>query len=459
MRTILAIDDESSVRAAYKAALGDNYELLFAEHGAQGLELIETHHADLILLDLTMPKLSGQEVLRRLQEQGSTTPVVVVSASDTVTAAVACMKLGAADYVLKPFDLDALLLTIDRLLAGNRARNELKAFREKELTGFDSIIGSSPRLLETLQKARQAMDVRSTVLITGENGTGKDLVARAIHTGGPRADHAFVPLSCCAIPSQLIESELFGYEKGSFTGADERRTGKLQVADGGTLFLDEIGEMPMDAQVKLLRVLQDSAFFPIGSHKEIRVDIRVISATNRNLMEAIKQNIFREDLYYRLNVLHIEMPALRERREDIPELVAHFMAKHGPRVNAKTKRISQAAMTKLAAHRWPGNVRELENTVERILVYYGTEEVIEGEHAAALLPSKTAPDDSVDSLGELENLPLEEATQLLERRMILRALEQSNQVVSRAADMLGTTRRILKYKMDQLGLISESVES
>ncbi len=457
MQTILAIDDEPSIRTTYKVALEDSYRLLLAGNGREGLTLMEEHYADLILLDLTMPQMSGKEVLRELQQRGNTIPIVVVTAADSVTAAVDAMKLGASDFVVKPFDVHALRHAIERLLDGARERRELETLREAELNDFDSIIGSSQSLLVALTKARQAMKVHSTVLITGENGTGKDILARAIHSGGPRAERAFVPLCCSAIPSQLVESELFGYEKGAFTGADERRIGKLQVADGGTLFLDEIGEMPIEAQVKLLRVLQDSKFFPVGSTKEIQVDIRIISATNRNLQQAIKDGVFREDLFYRLNVLHIDMPPLRNRRDDISELVTHFAAKHAPRVNAKTKRVAPQALSRLAMHRWPGNIRELENTVERLLVYYGQEETITAAHVEALLP-RVPPDLDVP-VADFEGLPLEEATQRLERRLIMRALDEANFVISRAADQLGTTRRILKYKMDQLGVTGEEVET
>jgi DNA-binding NtrC family response regulator len=292
--------------------------------------------------------------------------------------------------------------------------------------------------------------VDSTVLITGESGTGKDLLARAIHSGGKRAKQAFVTLSCCAIPQPLVESELFGHEKGAFTGATERRIGKMQAADHGTLFLDEIGEMPIEAQTKLLRVLQDGRFYPVGSTKVIEVDLRFICATNRSLPEAIAKGTFREDLYYRINVLPIEMPPLRRRREDIPKLAARFIAKHAPRVNAKSVACDPQAMARLVAYPWPGNVRELENTIERVLVCHRTESVITAECLRGILPEGT--EEAGPDLGEFDGLPIEEAVARLERRLITRALERAGNVQSRASELLGTTRRILKYKMDQLGI-------
>ncbi|MFP6595941.1 MAG: sigma-54 dependent transcriptional regulator [Candidatus Hydrogenedentota bacterium] len=456
MSTILAIDDEESIRQSYRVILEGEYDLALAEDGDKGLEYLDKHHVDLILLDLTMPGKSGEEVLQILQDQGNTTPVIVVTATNSITTAVQAMKFGAHDYIQKPFDVHDLLQNIERTLHEERDKQELKTLREAEFKGFESIIGQSTAFKEAISKAQQAMNVDSAVLITGESGTGKDLLARSIHNSGSRKDHAFVPLSCCAIPAQLVESELFGYEKGAFTGADKARIGKMKVADKGTLFLDEIGEMPVEAQAKLLRVLQDSCFYPVGSVKEVKVDIRVVCATNRNLPEAIQEGAFREDLYYRINVLNIEMPPLRKRREDVPLLVAHFMAKHAPRVNARTQNISPKAMNILSTYNWPGNIRELENTIERLLVYHGQEHTIQEEHVEPLFPESAAPEAGTShSLSDYEGLPLYEATRQIEIHLITRALEQADYVQSKAAEVLGTTRRILKYKIDQLGIEAE----
>ncbi len=453
MDKILAVDDEEGVRQSYKMLLSPIYGIHLARGGQEALEFLDKNHVDLILLDLTMPGMTGDEVLRRLGERGNVAPVIIITASASVSSAVEAMKLGARDYFTKPWDNSALLFSIDRILKDERAKRELTSLRESENEGFESFIGSSPAFLEALAKARQAMNVDSTVLVTGESGTGKDLLARSIHFGGKRKDQPFVPLSCCAIPAQLVESELFGYEKGAFTGADASRIGKMKVADRGTLFLDEIGEMPLEAQAKLLRVLQDSCFYPVGSVKQVQVDVRIICATNRILPDAIAKGQFREDLFYRVNVLSIEMPPLRRRRQDIPLLIEFFRRKHAPRVNAQTREFHPKATARLTTHDWPGNIRELENTIERLLVYYGQERVILAEHVEALLPggaSKSATHSSI--LDEFEGMPLEEATRRIEEFLIRRALERAEGVQSRAAEFLGTTRRILKYKIDQFNI-------
>lgn len=452
MQSILAIDDELSVRESYRLIFSDQYNVLLADGGRKALEIIEKTHVDLILLDLMMPSMSGMEVLQELASRGEHVPVVVITGLNSVTSAVEAIKLGAVDFVIKPFDVDELCLIASRILEEQRERRELEVYREADCKAFESIIGKSESLKKALSLARRAMEVDSTVLITGESGTGKDMIARAIHFGGQRAAKPFVPISCCAIPPQLVESELFGHEKGAFTGADEKRIGKMQVADGGTLFLDEIGEMPLDAQSKLLRVLQDNCFYAVGSTKVVEVDLRIICATNRNLPEAVEKGIFRNDLFYRINVLQIEMPPLRQRREDIPALVEYFIRKHAPRVNARTTGFDPKAIASLASCAWPGNVRELENTIERVLVHHGGKDTIEAADVADLLPPSPGDREARGMLSDLDGLPLEEATRRVERRLITRALERSDYVQSKAADLLGTTRRVLKYKMDQLNI-------
>jgi len=451
MQTILVVDDEASVRESYRMLLGGDYRVLPAESGTAALAILDDKHIDLILLDLIMPGMTGSEFLSQLMARGENIPVIVVTASNSVEAAVEVMKHGAHDYVCKPFDVAELQILVDRTLRELRQKRELAALRELGTAGFEKIIGDSPALMATLARARQAMQVDSTVLILGETGTGKDGLARAIHYGGGRADKAFVPVSCCAIPTNLVESELFGHERGAFTGATAARVGKMQVADGGTLFLDEIGEMPMDAQSKLLRVLQDGCFYPVGGTKQVEVDVRFICATNRNFEQAIADGLFRQDLFYRINVLPIVLPPLRARREDIPKLVSHFVAKHGPRVASQVRDFSPRAMARLMAYHWPGNIRELENMVERVLVCHSQERVISPEHLEGIVgPGRL---ETVDFWENFQGLPLDEATQRLERHLIRDALERSNYVQSQAAERLGTTRRILKYKMDQLNII------
>lgn len=459
MQTILAVDDELSVRESYRMLLGDTYRVLMAENGHIGLEVLDSKYVDLILLDLTMPQMTGLEFLDKLRERGDSTPVIVVTGSNTVESAVMAMKHGAHDFVMKPFDIEELHGLVSRTLEMVCGQRELDVLREQSISGFEKIIGDAPALREVLNRAHQAMQVDSTVLITGETGTGKDVLAQAIHHGGDRKDKPYVPLSCCAIPEALLESELFGHVKGAFTGAGESRMGKLQVANGGTVFLDEIGEMALDAQTKLLRVLQDSRFFPVGGTKETEVDVRFICATNRDFQESIAEGRFREDLFYRINVLPINVPPLRKRKEDIPKLVAHFVAKHGARVNAKAKDFAPGSMAALTAYPWPGNIRELENTVERILVCNRDEVIIKPEMLNGMLPgTTTAMADGEEGLADFEGLPLQEATERLERHLIQYALKESNQVQSQAAERLGTTRRILKYKMDQLNLNSADEE-
>ena len=450
MQTILAIDDELSIRESYRIILSDDYRVYLAEDGATGLQILSEKHVDLILLDLTMPGMTGMDFLERLDERGEMVPVLIVTGSNTVDIAVKAMKKGAREFVIKPFDVDDLTTLVERTLEELREKRELSTLREQGSAGFEHIIGEAPSLLEALAKARQAMEVDSTVLVTGETGTGKDVLARAIHFGGKRKADPFVPLSCCAIPANLVESELFGLTKGAFTGATESRVGKMQVADRGTLFLDEIGEMPIEAQSKLLRVLQEGTFYPVGGNREIEVDVRFICATNRPFDKAIEEGLFRQDLYYRINVLPITMPPLRKRREDIPKLIAHFVAKHGPRVNSRVQDFEARAMSRLMGCQWPGNIRELENTVERILVCHSGERIIRAEYLNGIVAGEGGVE--VNGLEDFAGLPLQEATQRLERHLIKKALEQCNYVQSQAADALGTTRRILKYKMDQLGI-------
>ncbi len=454
MKTILTIDDEPGVLQSYRMMLGDLYRVLPAENGLKALRLLDDHHVDLILLDLTMPEMNGMAFLKEIDRRGDCVPVVVVTASNSVRSAVDAMKAGAREYVIKPFEIDEIYMLVERILAQQSEQNELIALRQVGATGFDALVGDSTAFRRAVDMARQAAMVDSTVLITGESGTGKDMLARAIQSGGRRAAKAYVPLSCCAIPAQLFESELFGHERGAFTGATDRHLGKMQVADGGTLFLDEIGEMPLETQAKLLRAIQEGSFYPIGSTKVIEVDIRIICATNRVLPDEIRKGTFRQDLFYRVNVLPIEMPALRQRREDIPRLVAHFVAKHAPRVNSPMVTFHPKAMGMLLSYSWPGNVRELENMVERILVCNRGRDQIGPDCLRGMLPD-LEPGEGSSGIEEFEGLPLEEAVSRLERHLILRALERSNSVQSRAADLLGTTRRILKYKMDQLQIDTE----
>ncbi|MBI4558013.1 MAG: sigma-54-dependent Fis family transcriptional regulator [Candidatus Hydrogenedentes bacterium] len=454
MQTILAVDDEAGIRESYRFILSDKYRVLLTDKGESALRILQQSHVDLVLLDLMMPGISGMEVLAELSRRGESVPVIVITALNSVANAVAAIKQGAREYIIKPFDVDQLQRAVARTLEEQKQRQELRVLREEGVRGFESLIGDSSAFQAMIALARKATAVDSTVLVTGESGTGKDLLARAIHSGGKRKREPFVVVSCCAIPATLVESELFGHEKGAFTGATERRIGKVQIADRGTLFLDEIGEMPLEAQAKMLRVLQDGQFYPIGSSKLVEVDARFICATNRNLREAVTTGIFREDLFYRVNVLPIEVPPLRRRREDIPGLVTHFLVKYVPRINAQARQFSPEALLALASYSWPGNIRELENVLQRVLVHHNQETVIRAEHLSGILP--TSPAEDLSDIAAFEGFPLEEATRRLERHLILRALSRCGFVKSRAAELLGTTRRILGYKMEQLGIESKS---
>ena len=453
MQTILVVDDEDSVLQSYRMILSDRYRLLLVNNGRAALEMLTETHVDVMILDLTMPGMSGHEVLDELTRRGEKLPVIVVTALNTVHGAVEAMKRGAREYIIKPFNVDQILLAVENTLAQDKANLELDALREERAKDVTKLIGASPAFEQVLDVARRAMLTDSTILITGESGTGKDMLARYIHAGSRRVENAFVHVSCCAIPAPLVESELFGHERGAFTGAMDKRIGKIHIGDRGTVFLDEIGEMPMEAQSKLLRVIQDGQFYPVGSTKSIEVDVRFICATNRNLEESIQRGLFRHDLFYRINVIPMEMPPLRRRREDIPELAMHFLRKHGPKANAVTKGISPQTMSALVMYTWPGNIRELENIIQRLLVLYREKTIIDIEHLEGILP--VASRGGAAALYDFEGMSLSDATAKVERHLIERALERCGNVQSQAADLLGTTRRILKYKMDQLSITSE----
>ena len=458
MQTILAVDDERSILEAYRMIFDRRYRLLTASSGEEALRVLETEDPDLMLLDLMMGGISGHDVLEAIREKESPGPdVLVVTAMNSVSHAVQAMKAGARDYLIKPFDVEEIQLVIERLLEARKNRRELQRLRDAEATDVNALVGESEAFGAMLTMARRAMLVESTVLITGESGTGKDMLARAIHGGGVRADGPFVHVPCCALPDSLVESELFGHERGAFTGAHDRHVGFVQLADTGTAFLDEIGDMSSSAQARLLHVLQNAEVMPVGSARPTQVDVRFICATNRDLSGLIRDGKFREDLYYRINVVHIEVPPLRQRREDIPPLAGHFLQKYAARVGARAGTLTPDAMSTLAGYSWPGNVRELENVIQRALVLYRDEEAITREHIETIVDGGVAS--TFKTLQELEGLGLTEAVARIERHLIERALAQSGNVQSRAADLLGTTRRILKYKMDQLGIEQADNES
>ena len=367
---ILIVEDEKSVREVLSLSLSDKYNLFLASDGRKALETLSERNIDLALLDIRLPEINGMDVLKQIKGMDSSIPVIMLTAVKTVDSAVTAMKLGAYDYVIKPFDIKELMLLIEKALE-KRALEQENIYLKDELEktgGFEKIIGKSEKMKEIFKLIKNVAKGDATVLITGESGTGKELVARAIHNQSKRAKKLFVPVNCAAIPENLLESELFGYEKGAFTGAYERHLGKFEIANGGTIFLDEISTMPMPMQAKLLRVLQERVIDRVGGTNQIEINVRVISATNSDLKQEVDSKKFRSDLFYRLNVIPMNIPPLRERTEDVPLLVDHFLEKYNKEFGKRITRVARDAMETLSSYPWPGNVRELENLIERIVV-------------------------------------------------------------------------------------------
>jgi len=449
MQRILVIDDDKVVRELLKDFFETkDFEVVTASEGESGLNLLKEDKFDLLLLDHMLPGMDGMDILRNISSEQIDITSIMITGHGKIQNAVEAMKLGAFDYITKPFDnLEDLYFTIKRALDVSKLREE--NFRlKKELKKKSKIIGNSLPLQEVIKFIEKIADTDSTVLVTGESGTGKELVAKTIHYNSSRARNAFVPLNCAAIPKDILESELFGHEKGAFTGAVSTRIGRFELANNGTLFLDEIGELAPSLQVKLLRVLQEKEFERVGGIKTIKVDVRIIAATNRDLEKAVKEGTFREDLYYRLNVIPLHLPPLRKMREDIPLLIEHFVIEISKRKKKEPPKISHETMSYLANYRWPGNVRELENLIERLIILkegdYITpdglpERFLENRHVPkAVTKSKLLSSEGVDL-----NIVLDE----IENNMIIQALEMSKGVKSKAASLLGLNRTTLIEKM------------
>src|SRR5687767_2103235 len=370
-KQVLIVDDEPNLRKILAAQLSrDGYDVLLAEDGEQGLALLKEHHIDLVITDLKMPKVDGMTLLREAITEQPELPIVMITAHGTVDTAVEALKLGAFDYLTKPFDKDEVRQIVAKALKTRELAGEEATTEPNDAPGARfGIIGQSPGLTEVYTVLERVADSPTTVLITGESGTGKELVARALHDHSSRKGKPFIKVNCAAIPKELIESELFGYERGAFTGAVTSKPGRFELANGGTLFLDEIGEIPVEMQVKLLRALQESEFERVGGIKTMRVDVRLVAATNRDLKKLISQSAFREDLFYRLNVVSIRLPALRERATDTPLLVDHFLAKFNERLKKNVTGVEPEALELLTNYGWPGNIRELENVMERSVLF------------------------------------------------------------------------------------------
>ncbi len=464
---ILIIEDDDIIQEVLRQFLGrKGFDVTLAANGEHGLDMLRTERFDLILTDLVMPGLSGMDVLKELASAKVTTPVVVITAFGTVQTAVEAMKNGAFDYLTKPFNLDELMLVVEKALSISRLQRENAALRLQLRNKYDftGLIGDSAAMQKVLELIERIADTDSTVLITGESGTGKELVAKTIHyNSATRANGPFIALSCAAIPRDLIASELFGHEKGAFTGAVSMRPGRFELAQGGTLFLDEIGELDPALQVKLLRVLQEREFVRVGGVKTIKVDVRIIAATNKNLEQATKDGSFREDLFYRLNVIPLHLPPLRDRKEDIPLLIAHFIQER--KRKREPYQLSSEAAECLKRYPWPGNVRELENLIERVTILTSgatveLKDLPEKVRAALLSPEdqplRSSAEATPESPGAVvfteEGIRLNDVIADMERSLILTALERSGGVRTRAARLLGLNRTTLLEKMKKMGI-------
>jgi len=443
---ILVVDDEEQMRGLLVKVLErKGYQVSVCGNGADALDFLEREPADLVVTDVRMPGLSGMEALRAIKELNPEIVVIIMTAFGSIDQAVQAVKEGAYDYINKPFKIDEMLLTIEKALEERRLRHEVSALRQELRTRyhFENLIGKSRAMQEIFGLIEQVAGSRSTVMVYGKSGTGKELVAKAIHYNSPRASRAFVAVNCAAIPAELLESELFGHERGSFTGAIATKVGKFELATGGSLFLDEVGSMRLDLQAKILRALQEREVERVGGTRTIKIDVRVIAATNRDLKKAVEEGAFREDLYYRLNVVPITLPDLKDRQEDIPLLANHFVQKFAQESNPAIREISKEAMAVLMSHAWPGNVRELENVIERAVTL---------GHGPAVLPADLPPN-LAGGANPLERALAREATlEDLERDYIAMILQRTKGHQIRAATILGIDRRTLYRKIRRYGL-------
>jgi two-component system NtrC family response regulator len=452
METILIVDDEKNYLVVLSAFLTEEgYEVLTAEEGQTALDIVKGADLDLVLTDMKMPSMDGIELLRRIKERSPDLPVVMMTAYGTVEKAVEAMQHGAFNFIQKPFQNETLKQIVEKAVTTYRIVKENRYLVEalEDRYRFDNIIGKSKPLQEVFDVVQKIAHTKATALITGESGTGKELIAKAIHFNSPRRDKPFVAVSCAALSETLLESELFGHEKGAFTGAIAVKKGRFELADGGTLFLDEIGEVPVPVQVKLLRVLEEMRFERVGGAKTITADVRLIAATNRALKAEVEKGRFREDLYFRLNVVHIELPPLRGRAEDIPLLAAHFVAKYAREAKRGEMTISPEAMRFLYNHRWPGNVRELEHAIERATLLSKDNEITLDDFPKDLVDFSDL-ETPVD-WQKLSNLP--ETLDAIEKELIQKALALSNNVQSRAANLLGIPRANLQYRLKKHNIL------
>jgi two-component system, NtrC family, response regulator AtoC len=459
---VLIVDDELNIRRVLAAMLArEGYEVTTAADGEQALAVLHKTPVHVLVTDLVMPRMGGMELLGRVAAEFPDVPVIVITAHGTVDSAVQALKAGAFDYITKPFEQEELKKVIAKATRAHEIERQ-NVHAPTSAGEKPPLVGESAAIRQTYEIVARVAESPSTVLITGESGTGKELIARELHRGSSRRDKPLIKVNCAAIPKDLVESELFGYEKGAFTGAVGSKPGRFELADGGTLFLDEIGEVPVEMQVKLLRALQESEFERVGGIKTIHVDVRLITATNRDLKALIADGRFREDLYYRLAVVPISLPPLRDRKEDIPLLVAHFIAKYNQRLGKRVARVDDEAMQMLLAYSWPGNIRELENLMERSVLFADGPVILGASLPDALrerVPGPAVPIAAVGPLGAIAAPSgasmkeiVRQAQAELEKELISRALDETNGNVTRAAKRLQISRKSLQVKMKELGL-------
>lgn len=437
MRKILVIDDEQNIRKMLTRVLSpEGFIVKEANNGLEALKRLQEENYSLVLLDLKMPGLNGIETLKEIRENDLNLPVIMMSAYGSIPEAVEAMKLGALDYLIKPFDIEELKIIIKRAIKQYELEVENIYYREEEEKrfNFDEIIGKSSSINKVLEMVKSVASTPATVLITGENGTGKELIARAIHKNSLRKNSPFVVVNCVAFSPNLLESELFGHEKGSFTGAIAKRIGRFEMANGGTIFLDEIGEIDLTIQTKLLRVLQEREFERVGSSRTIKVDVRILSATNKDLKKEIEERKFREDLFYRLNVFNVDVPPLRERKEDIPLIVEHLTGKYNKILNKKVKKVSAKAMELLLDYNYPGNIRELENIIERSMIM-AKDEIIDEKYFNFI-----SKEEYIEKKGTLKET---------EKELIIKYLIQNKSNRTKTAEILGISRRNLQNKIKE----------
>jgi DNA-binding NtrC family response regulator len=447
MKCVLIVDDERNIRASLSTTFGlEGYRVVLAEDGKQALDAVERGGIDLVMLDLQMPKLDGLAVLRRMRELGHDQPVVFLTAHGTIEKAVEAVRSGAYDFIEKPPHAERILLTARNALRQSDLEEENRELRDESESRFD-MIGSTPPMMRLYEGIQRIAPTQARVLILGENGSGKELIARALHRHSPRSAAPFVRVNCAAVPRDLFESELFGHERGAFTGATRRRRGKFPRAHRGTLFLDEVAEIPLELQAKLLRSLESGEVEPVGSDHELKVDVRVIAATNRDLERAVSEEKFRRDLYYRLQVVTLEAPPLRERKGDIPALTEHFLVQACADNNLPAKKISQQAMERLTAHDYPGNVRELRNIVERLVILTPDEAIGPREVDESLPAARSSASGEPGLCGSLKETMTE-----VERRLVLNTLTKHGWRMAASARELGLERSHLYKKLKLLGI-------